>query len=269
MAVHAESGLGLCHARLSLVDTSARSHQPMWDQSRRYSLIYNGEIYNFPELRSKLQDKGLEFETTSDTEVVLQYLIAFGSDALAMFNGMFGLAFVDHKTGEIILARDRFGMKPLYWAKKMVEGGEALLFGSEVKCFEPWIALETDQNSLSAYLMKFGGPTSGRSFYKGINALKPGTFMRLSQKGEIEITPFFQLTEFMDEGEMERLGSLSPNAVADEFEELMETSIRSQLFADARVGAFCSGGVDSSLITSIAGLRARQAPQARHALRGG
>ncbi len=252
MVVHRQSGLGLCHARLSLVDTSSRSNQPMWDETRRYTLVYNGEIYNFPELRADLEARGVSFNTTSDTEVVLQSLIAFGTDALATFNGMFGLAFVDHKTGSVLLARDRFGMKPLFWAKKTVEGGEALVFGSEVKSFEPWMELRTDMSSLSAYLMKFGGPTSGRSFYDGITSLKPGTYLKFEPGSDFIIKPFFQLTEFIDEGEMERLGGLSPVQVADEFDELMQNAVKSQLFADARVGAFCSGGVDSSLITSIA-----------------
>ncbi len=254
MAVQVQSGLGLCHARLSLVDTSDRSNQPMWDESGRYGLIYNGEIYNFRELRQVLEARGVTFKTTSDTETVLQYLIAYGSKALEKFNGMFGLAFVDQQEGSVLLARDRFGMKPLYWSTQTIEGEQALLFGSEVKSFEPWMDLEPDMNSLSAYLMKFGGPTSGRTFYKGITALKPGTCLQFNpgKPDGIVIEPFFRLVDFVDEDEIARLKSLSAVAVADEFDELMQNSVRSQLFADAKVGAFCSGGVDSSLITSIA-----------------
>ena len=251
-SVLSEKGLGLCHKRLALVDTTERANQPMTDKSGRYSLIYNGEIYNFPELRKDLEQHGYAFHTTSDTEVVLNALIHFGEAALARFNGMFGLAFADRKTGAILLARDRFGMKPLFWAKTRTAQGDALIFGSEIKSLAPWMALEPDIGSLSAYLMKFGGPTSGKTFYKDVTQLKPGTRLLYTPENGIEIDTFFALTEFLDDGELERLGSLSATQIADEFDGLMQDAIRSQLFADARVGAFCSGGVDSSLIVSMA-----------------
>ena len=250
--IHTEPGLGLGHVRLSLVDISDRANQPMWDATRRYCLIYNGEVYNFTSLRRELEQAGVKFVTTSDTEVVLQCLIHHGEAALARFEGMFGLAFVDRKLGTTLLARDRFGMKPLYWSKCRVDGGEAMLFASEIKCFAPWMDLVPDISMLHAYLMKFGGPTSGRTFYENIISLKPGTRLLIKPGEPIDIAPFFELCEFLDEAEMDRLDRLSPTQVADEFQALIEAAVTSHLFADARVGAFCSGGVDSSLLVSMA-----------------
>ena len=249
--VFADRGIGLAHARLSLVDVSSRSDQPFSDDSGRYVLVFNGEIYNFRALRAKLQKQGVMFNTTSDTEVVLHSLIRQGVDALAEFEGMFALAFIDRRDGSVLLARDRFGMKPLYWAHDSSEA-PALLFASEVKALAPWMALKPDHGSLMSYLMKFGGPTSGRSFFEGVHSLGPGEYL-LSKRGEKPvIAPFFKLPDFLDADESERLRGLSPTAVADEFDELMQNAVSSHLFADAKVGAFCSGGVDSSLIIAMA-----------------
>ena len=246
-----QPGLGLGHARLSLVDVSSRSDQPFHDESGRYVLIFNGEVYNFRELRQGLEKNGVTFKTTSDTEVVLHSLIKHGPDALANFEGMFALAFVDREDGAILLARDRFGMKPLFWSDRMA-GGEAFGFASEVAAFDPWMTLRPDMGSFYAYLGKFGGPTSGKSFYEGVNALAPGDYL-LSRRGQAPvIAPFFKLHDFLDAAESERLRALSPAQVVDEFDEAMQQAVASKLFADARVGAFASGGVDSSLIVAMA-----------------
>ena len=247
-----EPGLGLAHQRLSLVDTDTRSDQPFTDPSGRYILVYNGEVYNFRTLRAELEALGIPFRTTSDTEVVLHSLIQWGEDALARFDGMFGLAFIDRQTHRVLLARDRFGMKPLYWMQGMTEQGPAFLFGSEIKAFEPWITLQPDVNSIAAYLMKFGGPTSGPTFYQGIRSLTPGTYLWHDGSGNIDTASFFHLTDFLDLDEMTRLDGLSAADIVDEYADLMHKSVASHLFADAPVGAFCSGGVDSSLIVAIA-----------------
>lgn len=246
-----DPGLGLGHARLSLVDVSSRSDQPFHDDSGRYVLVFNGEVYNFHDLRRNLEKNGVSFRTTSDTEVVMQCLIHQGVDALARFEGMFALAFIDRATGSVLLARDRFGMKPLFWSTAMKET-PALLFASEARAFAPWTGLRPDQGSLYSYLMKFGGPTSGRSFFEGIHALAPGDYL-LSKRGQDpEIASFFKLTDFLDQDEAARLQAMSAGRIADEFDETMQNAVASHLFADARVGAFASGGVDSSLIVAMA-----------------
>lgn len=244
-------GIGLAHARLSLVDQSSRSNQPFLDETGRYALVYNGEVYNFKELRRGLESKGVRFVTTSDTEVVLQCLIHKGVDALTEFDGMFALAFVDLSNGSTLLARDRFGKKPLFWSPG-ADGHPGLAFSSTALSMGPWGGLRPDQNSLYAYLMGFGGPTAGPSFFDGIHALSPGHVLRFERGQKPQISPFFKLAEFLDADEAGRLNTLSADAVADEFDELMQQAVASRRFADAKVGAFCSGGVDSSLILAMA-----------------
>lgn len=247
--IHSEPGLGLAHARLSLVDTASRSNQPFWDETRRYCLIFNGEIYNFRTLRAELESLGRTFLTSSDTEVLLQMLIQFGpSKALARLEGMFGFAFLDRQDESLILARDRFGMKPMFYC----EQPNTFMYASEVKAFKPWMALEPNMGSVSAYLMKFGGPTKGVSFYDGVQSLGPGHMLEIKRGGNPRISPFFQVQDFLDPDEYKRLKALSASQIVDEFEELMTNAVDSHLFADATVGAFCSGGVDSSLIVSLA-----------------
>jgi len=245
---HAEPGLGLAHARLSLVDTHARAHQPFRDPTGRYVLVYNGEVYNFRALRAGLEAAGHVFRTGSDTEVVLAMLIEYGAGAaLPRLDGMFALAFIDRAEDRIVLARDRFGMKPLFYR---AEPGR-FLFASEIKALAPWVTLAPDRGMAAAYLMGFGGPTRGVTFYDGIAALGPGEMLVLD-KGRAETRPFFRLTDFLDPDEHARLSALGAGQVADEFEALMAAAVDSHAFADARVGAFCSGGVDSSLIVALA-----------------
>ena len=246
---HAEPGLGLAHARLSLVDTHARSDQPFWDETGRYVLIYNGEVYNFKELRAELESRGRSFRTTSDTEVVLQMLIEYGpAKALPRLGGMFGLGFFDRETGQLTLARDRFGMKPLFCARTPA----GFAFASEIKAMRPFTEFTPDLGSVAAYLMKFGGPTKGLTFYAGIEELAPGHMLTLGADGVAETSPFFVVTDFLDDALHERLKGLTETQIADEFEALMTGAVASHAFADARVGAFCSGGVDSSLIVAMA-----------------
>ncbi len=246
---HAQPGLGLAHARLSLVDTNERSHQPFWDASKRYVLIFNGEVYNFKELRAELEALGHVFRTTSDTEVVLNMLIEYGpKGALPRLDGMFALGFFDTETRQLVLARDRFGMKPLFYTKAPA----GFMFSSEIKAMRPFVDLEPDLGSVAAYLMKFGGPTKGVTFYQGIEELGPGQMLSLSPNGTSEIESFFALTDFLDEAEFERLSALTDTQIVDEFEDRMTKAVRSHAFADAAVGAFCSGGVDSSLIVALA-----------------
>ncbi len=242
-------GVGLAHARLSLVDLNPRSNQPMWDSSKRYALVYNGEIYNFRKLREELVAQGVSFETTSDTEVLLQLLIRNPAEAvLPKLEGMFAFGFYDRETGDLLLARDRFGMKPLY----VYEGKGMLAFASETKAFRPWLDFELDQLSISSYLLGFGGPTKGFTFYKNVRSVPPGWLVRFRAGGTAEYQPFFVMTDFLDGEEIERLNRFSPSQMVDHMDELLYTSVEQHMFADAEVGAFCSGGVDSSLLMAMA-----------------
>ncbi len=248
-AVYASTGVGLAHTRLTLVDPDPRSNQPFWDETRRYVLVYNGEVYNFRQLRADLEKAGVRFHTTSDTEVVLQSLIHNSpKEALARFDGMFALAFYDTKEETLLVARDRFGMKPLYYC----EGGDFFAIASEVKAFQPWFHLQPEPFSISSYLMGFGGPTKGFTFYQKIKVLAPGEFISLRRGGERVRDTFFSLSDFWDRDEITSSDALSPRQTVDRLEKVLYESVQSQMFADSRVGAFCSGGVDSSLLVAMA-----------------
>src|SRR5262249_13819986 len=135
-AMHSAPGVGFAHTRLSFLDVDARSNQPFWDASERYALIYNGEIYNYQELQQQLRISGVEFRTTSDTEVLLYWLIHNDPiKALRELRGMFAFALYDTWERTLLLARDRFGMKPLF----VCETGSAFFFASETKAFRPWM----------------------------------------------------------------------------------------------------------------------------------
>jgi asparagine synthase (glutamine-hydrolysing) len=248
-AIYARPGAGFAHTRLALVDLDARSNQPFWDPSGRYVLVFNGEVYNFRELRAGLQRRGVAFHTTSDTEVVLQCLIhGPPEEALPLLDGMFALAFYDTQEETLLIARDRFGMKPLYYYKS----DEFFAFASEVKAFRPWVCFQAEPFSIASYLMGFGGPTKGFTFYKGIQSLAPGDFIILRRGGTPRQETFFSLAEFLNRGEIEALEGLNPRQITDRMEELLFESVKRQMFADSRVGAFSSGGVDSSLLVAMA-----------------
>ena len=170
--VFASEGIGLVHTRLSLIDLNPRSHQPFWDKSGRYTLVYNGEIYNFKELRSELESQGIQFRTTSDTEVLLEWLLAHPKGkALERLEGMFAFALYDKLEESLFLGRDRFGIKPLF----IFDGDDRFIFASEIKAMRPWIAFEPDLLSISSFLFGFGGPTKGHSFFRDIKILAPGS----------------------------------------------------------------------------------------------
>jgi asparagine synthase (glutamine-hydrolysing) len=244
-----EPGIGLAHTRLSLLDLNERSNQPFWDRQQRYCLVYNGEIYNFQELRDQLAKSGVEFRTTCDTEVLLEALIKWGPEkTLPKLEGMFAFGFYDHVDKSLLLARDRFGIKPLL----VYETENTFLFASEIQAMRPWVDLEPDFLSISGFLYGFSGPTKGFSFFRHVRIVEPGGIVTIKKGSSPRYARFFSLMDFLDRKEMDRLESLSPEAVVNEVDQLLNESVKAQLVADAPVGALCSGGLDSSIIMSIA-----------------
>lgn len=247
--VFSGGGIGLVHTRLSLLDLSERSRQPFWDTGGRYGLIYNGEIYNFQSLRLELERCGAVFRTTGDTEVLLQMLIHRGVDeTLSRVEGMYAFAFYDRQEHTLTLARDRFGMKPLY----MCRYKGSLVFSSTIAALRPWFSFEPDVMAVLAYLQGIGTPYMGCSFYKGLRIVEPGSVLTVGPDGSVSTRRHFQLSDLWDAGQAEELGRLSARQIVDRTEEALMESVRMQLVADAPVGVLCSGGVDSSTIMAMA-----------------
>ena len=230
-------------------DLNARSNQPFWDQQQRYCLVYNGEIYNFQALRTELEQQGIRFRTTSDTEVLLEWLIHSGAEAtLPKLEGMFAFALYDRIEQTLLLARDSLGIKPLF----IYDQDDAFVFASEICAMRPWIPFAPDQLSIASYLSGFSGPTKGYTFFEQVQSLEPGGIITIRRGERATYRRFFSLESFCDPAEMERLQQLKLSRLVDEVDARLHASVRSQLVADAPVGALCSGGVDSSLLMAIA-----------------
>lgn len=242
-------GVALGHTRLSLLDLSDRGRQPLWDESGRYAIVYNGEVYNFKGLRTELQKQGVSFHTGTDTEVVLNALIHWNSeDALRRFEGMFALGLYDTEKETLLLARDRHGIKPL----AVYEDDDIFLFASEIKAFRPWVQLRPNVPNVISGLFGFGGPTKDRCHYQGVTLVPPGSCITVTRSGWREHSTFIALPDLINPEQEADLRQAGPDSVADRFEEILHHAIEEMLVADAPVGALCSGGVDSSLILSIA-----------------
>ncbi len=247
--IFAAPGVGLVHTRLSLIDLNERSNQPFWDRQHRYCLVYNGEIYNFQALRDQLAKSGVEFRTTCDTEVLLEALLKWGPEkTLPKLEGMFAFALYDTKEAVLLLARDRYGIKPLF----LVDREDQFVFSSEIRALRPWIDFEPDIPSISSFLSGFSGPTLKGTFLKDVTYLQPGTFVTIKRGSRPEYRSFFRLTEFIDPAMTEELGRLSDARRIDRLDELLHASVKAHLLADAPVGSLCSGGIDSSIIIAIA-----------------
>ena len=246
---HVEPGIAFVHTRLSLLDLSERGNQPFWDRQNRYALIYNGEIYNFQELRDELIAQGARFDTTCDTEVLLQGLLHWGADVtLPKLEGMFAFALFDREEKSLLLARDRFGIKPLF----VYETADAFVFASEIKTMRPWVEFEPDLFSISSFLYGFAGPTQGHTFFRNVTCIEPGGVVRMRKGSKSERSRFFSVGDFIDRDEIERLNALPSKTLIDLVDERLNANVQAQLMADAPVGALCSGGLDSSIVMAIA-----------------
>lgn len=246
-----QRGVFFAHRRLSIVDLSAAGHQPMASASGRYVIVYNGEIYNHRALRAELESMaGFAWRGHSDTEVMLAAFEAWGIEAaLTKLVGMFALAIWDRRELALTLVRDRAGEKPLYWG--MLQG--QLAFGSELKAFEGLAssALRTNQAALPL-LLRFGYIPAPHSIYEGIEKLMPGTWLRFTQAGApTSWGVYWSAAESSARGAQQRL-ALSPTQCTDELERLLTEAVKLQLEADVPVGAFLSGGIDSSTVVALA-----------------
>ncbi|QTD56444.1 XrtA/PEP-CTERM system amidotransferase [Parasphingorhabdus cellanae] len=242
-------GVGLGHRRLSIIDLEGGA-QPMLTADEAQVISYNGEIYNFQDVRVELESLGHQFATSSDTEVILYAWRQWGVDCLKRLNGMFAFAIFDQRTKQLFLARDRLGVKPLFYAP--VSDG-SILFGSELKALlaNPLLRREPELRAVDDYLA-FGYVPDHISLLKGVKKLPAGHYLLLEQ-GKPEPAPI----QYWDMDFSQR-NKASASALEDELVALMKDAVSARMIADVPLGAFLSGGVDSSAVVALMSEKSRQ-----------
>ncbi len=243
----ATSSLVLGHTRLSIIDLSDGSRQPMQDAESGSWLVFNGEIYNFRQLRAELETLGMKFATSGDSEVLLKALAQWGEQALEKLEGMFAFAFWDGLSRNLLLARDRMGMKPLYYNA----GPRGFAFASEVKVLERAriCALTVDRDAVDSFLA-YGAVIGPNTIFKEIRELEPGHLLRVNARGEVAESEYWSLSRSLAESTPADCQDFD-HAVA-EIRERLEYAVSSHLVSDVPLGVFLSGGVDSSLLALVA-----------------
>ena len=238
--------LALGHRRLSIIDLSEAGRMPMASPDGRVQAVFNGEVYNFRALRAELEAEGHAFHSESDSEVVLRAYEQWGADCFDRFNGMFAVAIWDGRERRMVLARDAAGQKPLYYAYRP---GRWLLFASTLAPLIRYAGneLEVDEAVVKDYV-RFGFPPDGRAMLKDVHSLPPGTFTILERGGEPRNHRYFDLTAIAEETPT-RQGSEADHLHT--FRDTMREAVRSRLVADVPLGAFLSGGLDSSLVVAL------------------
>ena len=241
-----EGEVGIGHRRLAIIDLSPAGHQPMVTADHRYVLSYNGEVYNFRELRAELEALGYWFRSRADSEVVLYALAAWGLDALKRFNGMFALALWDRKEKRLLLARDRYGIKPLYIGRQ----GKIVAFGSEQKAItaNPAFRASIDRKALLEYFT-FQNLFTDRTFHEDIKLLPPGHYATLDL-GDAQ--PEVKRQQYWDFDFREPDDRASDDEYREELDRLFRQAVTRQLVSDVELGSYLSGGMDSGSITAIA-----------------
>ena len=247
----ASSGIGVAHQRLSILDLSSSGSQPMHSPSGRYCIVFNGEIYNHLDLRNDLTQT--VWRGTSDTETLLSGFDKWGILAtIQRAVGMFAFAVWDKKTRELTLARDRIGEKPVYYGWHGQDNESSFIFGSELKALRqhPHFEDRIDPNSLSLYLRHSYVP-SPYSIYKNTSKLAPGHILRVSlESKQPKLSPYWSAVSAIEYG-VDNLSTNSCDDLVTDLDHLLKTVIKQQMISDVPIGAFLSGGVDSSAIVSL------------------
>ena len=234
--------VALIHTRLSIIDLDQRSNQPMYSKDNRFSIVFNGEIYNFREIRKTLEEKGVRFFTDGDTEVLLEGFVHYGSKILDLLRGQFAFAIYDSLEESFFLARDRVGIKPLYFSLL----DEVFIFSSELKAIEKSgiIPFSADYDSYISYLRHLSVPSSSTG-NKNISKLEPGQYLVINKEKSI------LKNKYWDPFSFEIDHSISETEAISRVEELLIESVEYRKVSDVEVGLFLSGGLDSSLIGKI------------------
>jgi len=232
--------LGFAHLRLSILDPTPAGHQPRVDEANNVAITYNGEVYNFLEIRAELEKKGYQFNTGTDTEVILNAYLEYGKDCVHHFNGMFAFAIWDGNKDELFLVRDRLGVKPLYY----YQDEEQFIFASEVKAILECLPNKPEINiDLIDSYMSFGYIPGEHTMHKGINRLLPGHYAVL-KNGQLNIEQYWDLS--FDNKEDKGF-----DYYLNESKRLLENSIDLRLRSDVPLGIFLSGGIDSSAVVGL------------------
>src|SRR5579859_1951080 len=235
-----EEGVALGHRRLSIIDLSSAANQPFKDHSGRYMMVFNGEIYNYAEIKQQLPEYA--FVTTSDTEAVIAAYAKWGPACLEKFRGMFALAIWDREEQSLFMARDRLGVKPLYYYKT----ADGLLFASEIRALlaSGLVPRKLDRSALIDYL-KYQALASPHTIIEGVCQLKAGAW-QLYKDGKLKEHIYWDLTKVG-----RPIEEHSGPAIQKRIRDFLYQSVERRLISDVPLGAFLSGGIDSSLVVAI------------------
>lgn len=244
LALKVSDNIGMAHARLSIIDTSDVANQPMQDSTRRYTIIFNGEIFNYRELYNRFL-QGTPLKSTSDTEVLLHLYIKLGKDCLQHLNGFFAFAIHDKETNGLFIARDRYGIKPL----NIYQDEHLLVFASELKAITAFpIAKSIDYNTLCLYLQLNYIP-DGHSMLNGVTKLSPGHCATINGQGAFSSEEYYTIP--YTPGTIVKESIAYPDAKT-KLKTLVEEAVQRRLVSDVPLGCFLSGGIDSSIVTACA-----------------
>lgn len=241
--------VGLGHRRLSIIDTSAAGHQPMSAEDGRYQLVFNGEFYNYQEIRSELRSKGVRFNSESDTEVLLHLLIQEGIEGLKKVNGFFALAFYDRMMSRMLIARDRVGIKPLLYYQDEFK----FLFASEMQAILAYGLEKSIDNQALYYYLQLNYTPAPLTMINGIKKLQPGHFVEI-EDGSVKHGSYYELPGL--DGSLQ--STLNYEDAQGRLAQLLEKSVERRMIADVPLGCFLSGGIDSSVIAAVAAKKTDQ-----------
>lgn len=243
---YTDDRVALGFRRLAIIDVSETAGQPIYNEDRSLVLTFNGEIYNYLEIKEDLLSKGHDFKSNTDSEVLIHGYEEYGIDLLKKLRGMFSFVIWDNRKETLFVARDIFGIKPLYYTENTEDG--SFLFGSEIKSFLPYPSFrkEFNKEALRPYLT-FQYSVLDETFFKGVYKLKPAHYMEVS-KDDIQIKPYWEVP-LPQKGEKIPAGSFS--YYVEKIKETMEESVAYHKISDVQVGSFLSGGIDSSYLAAI------------------
>lgn len=233
--VFIDNNVGLGFVRLSILDLSPDGHQPMYSNDERYTIIYNGEVYNYIEIREELSSK-YTFKSGTDTEVVLAAYQEWGEKCLEKFNGMFAFVIYDSKHKKVFGARDRFGIKPFYYYKDK----DRFIFASEIKCILPFVERKANKKIMYDYLMFNRTDHTNETFFEGIEKMQHGHYFKIENK-KVTFNKWYDLSK-----KIKKQKKISPS----EYRELFKDSLKLRLRSDVPIGVSLSGGIDSSSVVS-------------------